>query len=65
LVGWKETDKVIFTKQLNDFEKEIVVSQVSKILKEERDFVDCPSVTEEQLSLTESKYDEFNESDFI
>ena len=66
LVGWKESDKVIFTTVMNDFEKEVVVAQVAKILKQERDYVDCPELTQDEVeSSTESEYDEFNESDFI
>ena len=66
LVGWKESDKVIFTTVMNDFEKEVVVAQVAKILKQERDYVDCPELTQDEVeSSTESEYDEFIESDFI
>lgn len=66
LVGWKESDKVIFTTVMNDFEKEVVVAQVAKLLEQERDYIECPKLTQYEIeSSTEGEYDEFNESDFI
>ena len=66
LIGWREGDKIVFTDVVSPFDKQVIVSQVQKLLGREADYINAPTLLNEDLEPpTESVQDEFDESDLI
>ena len=66
LIGWGKDDKIVFTTLVSPFDKQVIVSQVQKLLDREADYINAPTLLSEDIDPpTESVQDEFDESDLI